>query len=354
MKNENYKILIVDDVQQNVLIVKSMLEKEGFRTEYVHDGISALKLVEKEKFDLILLDVMMPKINGIDTCRYLKIEPNTASIPVIFITGSDDKESLKIAYDAGGVDYIKKPFFKEELIARVKTHLKLKDYEKNLEQKVVQKTKESMETQVKLMYTLGGIAEGHSIETQKHVRRVGEFAYKLGLLYGLKKYEAIRLKHAAYMHDIGKLSISDSILHKNGILNKKERKEMNKHAKAGADMLGKSELPLFKTASIVCEQHHEKYDGTGYPHGLKASDIHIYGRIVAIADVFDALLFRRSYKESWHIQKVLDHLKDMRGKHFDPKLIDLFFNNLEDFLEIYQIELEKVNLKRKKKFFGLF
>jgi len=354
MKNNSYKILIVDDVEQNILIVKSMLEKEGFQTKHAHDGMSALKIVEEEKFDLILLDVMMPKINGIDTCRYLKIEPKTASIPVIFITGSDDKESLKIAYDVGGIDYIKKPFFKEELIARVKTHLKLKDYEKNLEQKVVQKTKESLETQVKLMYTLGGIAEGHSIETQMHVRRVGEFSYKLGILYGLKKHEAVRLKHAAYMHDIGKLSISDSILHKNGILTNKERKEMTKHAKAGADMLGKSDLPLFKAASIVCEQHHEKYDGSGYPHSLRAEGIHIYGRIVAIADVFDALLFPRAYKESWDIQKVLDFLKSMSGKHFDPKLIDLFFENIDDFMTIYKIELEKTNYKKKKKFLGLF
>ena len=354
MKNDSYNILVVDDVKQNVAIIESMLKKEGYNTSSAFDGMSALKLAHGGGFDLILLDVMMPKMNGIDTCRYLKVEPKTVSVPVIFITGSDDKESLKVAFDAGGVDYIKKPFFKEELLARVKTHLRLKDYEKNLEKKVQLKTKESIETQVKLMYTLGGIAEGHSIETQLHVKRVGEFAYKLGSLYGFSKHEATRLKHAAYMHDIGKLSISDSILHKNGILTKKERKEMCKHAKAGADMLGKSELPLFKTASIVCEQHHEKYDGTGYPNSLKGESIHIYGRIVAIADVFDALMFPRSYKDSWDVDKVLDYIKSMSGKHFDPRLISLFFNNIDDFLDIYEVEREKITYKKKKKFLGLF
>jgi putative two-component system response regulator len=353
MKNDSYSILVVDDVEQNVKIIESMLKKEGYNTLSANDGLTALKLVERTKFDLILLDVMMPKINGLDTCRYLKAEPKSASIPVIFITGSDDKESLKRAFESGGVDYIKKPFFKEELLARVRTHLKLKDYEKNLERKVLQKTKESKEAQIELMRTLGEIAEGHSEETHKHVKRVGEFSYRLGIHYGMKEYEAQRLKSAAYMHDIGKLTIKDSILHKNGTLNKKERLEMNSHAQAGADMLGKSELPLFKVASIVCAQHHERYNGSGYPKGLKGDEIHVYGRIVAIADVFDALLFKRSYKESWDVQKVLEHIRSMSGTHFDPKLIDLFFENIDEFLAIYEIELEK-SVQKKKKFFGLF
>ncbi|NOR58662.1 MAG: response regulator [Sulfurimonas sp.] len=341
MNNSKYKVLIVDDVDENLKLVATILNNVGFETKTARDGLTALRLSKESKYDLILLDIMMPIMDGIQTCEYLKHEPRTASVPVIFLTASNDKETLTKAYSAGGVDYIKKPFFKEELLARVNLHLELKDYEKNLEKKVKEKTKEIADTQVKLMYTLGSIAEGHSKETELHVQRVAEFTHTLALLCGMEHKEAAILKDASSLHDIGKIGVTDNILHKPSSLSNEEFKVMKHHTTLGSDMLSKSELPLFKAAAIVCIQHHEKYDGSGYPKGLKGEEIHIYGRIVAIADVFDALSFKRSYKDGWTQEKVLSYIREMSGKQFDPKLIEIFFKNIDEFLKIYNIESVK-------------
>jgi len=346
INNNKYNILVVDDVKDNLILVKRILEDANYKTQTARDGLAALRLVDKHNIDLILLDIMMPVMSGIEVCRYLKVEPSTASIPVIFLTANADKDTLTKAYRVGGSDYIRKPFFKEELLARVDTRLSLRDYEKNLEQKVLDRTKEVSDTQVQLVNVLGGIAEGHSKETHSHVKRVTLFTYKLALLSGMSIEEAKLLKDASSLHDIGKLGISHTILHKNGVLSSSEYKEMQKHVQLGASMLKRSSLPLFKVAKIVAEQHHEKYDGSGYPNKLKGDDIHIYGRIVAIADVFDALSFRRSYKNSWSKEEVLVYIKDMSGKHFDPKLIDLFFENIDGFLEIYNIQIKKEKLEQ--------
>jgi putative two-component system response regulator len=341
MDNSKYKILVVDDVEENVELLVAILSKVGYTVSSAYDGLSAIEKANDGDFDIILLDIMMPIMSGIGVCKYLKKHPKTASIPVIFLTASDDKKILTKAYEIGGVDYIKKPFFKEELLARVNSRLKLRDYEKNLEKKVEIRTKEIVDTQVKLMYVLGGIAEGHSKETQQHVKRVSEFTYILAKHYGLPEAEATLLKNAASLHDIGKIAVKDHILHKDGTLSKSEFDEIKKHAAMGADMLSHSKLPLFKIAAIVCLNHHEKWDGSGYPNALKGEDIHLYGRIVALADVFDALSFKRAYKGAWTQEEVLKFIKNMRGKHFDPILVDIFFKHLDDFLEIYHLHKQE-------------
>jgi putative two-component system response regulator len=341
MNNSKYNILVVDDVLRNTELVATILRNNGYRVSVAHDGLEAISKVKNENFNLVLLDIMMPVMSGIGVCKYLKKYPQTASIPVIFLTASSDKNTLAQAYSVGGLDYIKKPFFKEELLARVGSCLELKDYEKNLEQEIEARTKEIVDTQIQLMEILGGIAEGHSEETRRHVKRVSEFAYLLARFYGVDDKSAKTLKNAASLHDIGKIAIKDHILHKNKSLNKSEFAQMKKHAQMGADMLSHSELPLFKAATIVCLTHHEKWDGSGYPNGLKGENIHLYGRIVALADVFDALSFRRSYKNAWSQEEVLKFIKDMKGKHFDPKLVDIFFENLDEFLKIYDSHKER-------------
>ncbi len=356
MKQNTYKILVVDDAVENVKLISAILKEAGFETMSAKDGLEALELAEANDFDMIMLDIMMPGISGIETCRHLKVDPKNSNVPVIFLTASDAKEQLVKAYRVGAVDYIKKPFFKEELLARVNLHLKLKDYEKNLEEKVEQSTREMAQTQVQLMYMLGGVAEGHSIETHLHVKRVSEFTYLLARLYGMEEKEAKMLKDASSLHDLGKLGITDTILHKQGALDRREYKEMTRHAQLGSKMLGTSELPLFQTASIVCRQHHEKYDGSGYPDKLKADGIHIYARIVSIADVFDALLFPRAYKRSWSVEAVLEYFKENRGKHFDPVLVDLVLDNIDNFLKISEHERKNVEtpIEKKRTFFALF
>jgi len=341
MGDYKHKILIVDDAIENVKMISAILNEAGFNTTSAHDGISALRLTHKQRFDMILLDIMMPELNGIDTCQYLRVDSINTDTPVIFLTASDEKEMLVKAYQSGGVDYIKKPFFKEELLTRINSHLQLREYKQDLERKVEQKTREIAETQIQLMYMLGGIAEGHSIETHLHVKRVSEFTHLLATLYGMDAKEAKMLKDASALHDLGKLGITDTILHKEGKLTAREFKEIKRHAGLGAKMISGSELPLLKTAAIVCRQHHERYDGSGYPEGLEGEQIHIYGRIVAAADVFDALLFRRSYKHGWSIDEVVAYFKENRGKHFDPDLVDIITDNLDAFLKIYGTKLEQ-------------
>ena len=193
---------------------------------------------------------------------------------------------------------------------------------------------EIINTQKEIIYTMGEIAETRSKETGNHVKRVAEYSKLFALYYGLSKESAELLKQASPMHDIGKVGIPDLILNKPGRLDEEERKIMNTHAKLGYDMLRYSNRELLKCAAIVAYEHHEKWDGTGYPRNLKGEEIHIYGRITALADVFDALGSSRCYKEAWEDEEIFEFLKDQKGKHFEPKLVDILFDNLDDFLEI--------------------
>jgi putative two-component system response regulator len=343
--SSKYSVLIVDDVADNLTIVKKILENEGYQTTTASDGYSALNLVIENKFDIILLDIMMPNMSGIEVCQHLKKDPESRNIPVIFVTANADRDTLVQAYDAGGSDYIKKPFFKEELLARVNARLKISDYEKNLESKVEERTKNMQKTLTQIMYILGGAAEGNSADINRHLKRIGEFSYKLAILYGMSDIEAEILQSASYLHDIGKLKISDSVVKKDTQLDKKEKNEMKKHPELGAGLLKLSNQPLLKVAKIIAEQHHEKYNGTGYPHKLRADEIDINARIVTIADVFDALNYQRVHKNGMSEREIITYMKDMKGKFFDPELIDLLIENIDDFLEIYNIEIDTDELQ---------
>jgi len=193
---------------------------------------------------------------------------------------------------------------------------------------------EIIDTQKEVIFTMGSISETRSKETGNHVRRVAEYSKLLAIKYGIKETEAELLKQASPMHDIGKVAIPDEILNKPGELTKEEFEKMKEHSRIGYEMLKSSNRSIIKTAAIVAIEHHEKYDGTGYPNGLKGEQIHIYGRITAIADVFDALGSNRCYKEAWSDEKIFKLLNDEKGKHFDPLLIDIFFANIDLFLDI--------------------
>ena len=194
--------------------------------------------------------------------------------------------------------------------------------------------KEIEETQKEVVFTMGSIGESRSKETGNHVKRVAEYSKLLALYYGLPTEEAEMLKQASPMHDIGKVAIPDAILNKPGRFDDAEREIMNTHAQLGFDMLKHSNRALLKMSSIVAYEHHEKWDGSGYPRGLSGEDIHIYGRITALADVFDALGSDRCYKKAWDDEKIFNLFKEERAKHFDPKLVDIFFEHLDEFLVI--------------------
>jgi len=199
---------------------------------------------------------------------------------------------------------------------------------------ILELNEEIEKTQKEIIYTMGEIGETRSKETGNHVKRVAEYSELLALLYGLSKEEASKLKMASPMHDIGKVGIPDSILNKPGRHTTDEFKIMQTHSQLGYEMLKNSNRPIIKAAAIVALEHHEKFDGSGYPNAIAGEDIHIYGRITAVADVFDALGSKRVYKEAWELDKIINLFKEERSKQFDPKIIDLFLDNLDKFLSI--------------------
>jgi putative two-component system response regulator len=211
-----------------------------------------------------------------------------------------------------------------------------RDYD-TLQQKLLEVEvlkREIEDTQKEVIFRMGAIGESRSRETGNHVKRVAEYSKLFALYYGLSKDEAETLKQASPMHDIGKVAIPDAILNKPGRFNEEERRVMDTHAQLGYDMLKGSNRKLLNMAATIAYEHHEKWNGKGYPRGLKGEEISIFGRITAIADVFDALGSDRVYKKAWSDERIFKLLKEERGEHFDPKLVDIFFNNLSQFLEI--------------------
>lgn len=332
-------ILIVDDTIANLQLLSNILTKVGYKVRPATNGKLALQAVKQKLPDIILLDIKMPEMDGYEVCKVLKTDPLTKDIPILFISALSDAADKVQAFTLGGVDYITKPFQFEEVKARVATHLQLKDYQNHLKDKIDEGlteiralNQEIIDTQREVLTTIGEICETRSRETGQHVKRVAEYSYLLAQLAGVK--DANLIKQASPMHDIGKMAIPDSILNKPGKLNKDEWQIMKSHATLGQTMLINSHRPIFKMASIIAFEHHECWDGNGYPKGLQGNDIHIAGRITALADVFDALGSKRCYKDAWSQDETLSLMKEQRGLHFDPELIDIFFANLDAFLQI--------------------
>ena len=317
-------VLIVDDQSKNIALLMETLNTEGYTLGYATNGLDAIAALNTTPYDLVLLDVMMPGIDGFETCRRIKDDPELNDIPVVFLTAKTEESDLLEGFEAGGVDYVTKPFNATILKRRVKTHLDNKRL----------KDKEIEATQKEIIFTMGAIGETRSKETGNHVKRVAEYSKVLALLAGLDEDEAELLKMASPMHDIGKVGIPDHILNKPARFEPEEWAIMQTHAQLGYEMLQYSERPILKAASIIALGHHEKFDGSGYPNGIKGEDIHIYARITAVADVFDALGSARCYKAAWPLEKILDLFKAERGQHFDPNLTDLFLNNLNEFIKI--------------------
>lgn len=222
----------------------------------------------------------------------------------------------------------------EEYIAIRKDITELETYKQSLEVKLNKSTKEIVETQKEIIYTMGTIGEKRSLETGLHVRRVANYSYLLAKLYGLSEQEAEVIKFASPMHDIGKIGIPDAVLNKPGPLNDEEWEIIKEHPTLGYEMLKHSKREILKAAAIIALEHHERYDGSGYPRGLKAEEIHIFGRITAIADVYDALGNDRVYKAKWNLQQIIELFEKEKGKQFDPELSDLFLKNIENFEQL--------------------
>jgi len=321
------KLLLVDDEPANLQVLRQVLQ-DDYRLLFARDGHKALELARAEAPQLILLDVMMPGLSGLDVCRTLKAQDATAGIPVIFVTALVEVADETQGFEAGAVDYISKPISPAIVRARVRNHLQLVRVE-TLRQ-----------TRLQIVLCLGRAAEYKDNETGWHVLRMSHYSRILALAYGFSEAEAEDLLHAAPMHDVGKIGIPDAVLQKPGPLDDREWEVMKRHPLIGAEILGTHHSGLLSMAQRIALAHHEKWDGSGYPQGLAGEDIPVEARIIAIADVFDALTSVRPYKVAWSVEQAVEHLRAQSGKHFDPRLVELFIEELPAMLEVRNRFLE--------------
>ena len=341
-------ILICADETVDLFQPVNNLEEDSYNLSFATRGEEALTILKQvsTQFDLILLDIMMPGLDGFEVCRRIKEDPQYKDIPIIFLTAKTDVDSITQGFSLGAVDYISKPFHAEELLARVKTHTQLyrakqilQEHNIALQSKIRHVHKrllsELEHNQQAMIQMLSSLMESTSDETGKHINRVAKISALLAHYHPyLNEEDAETLLHASPMHDIGKMTIPHELLHKQGKYTEEEFNTMKVHTSNAYELLCCSDRKLIKAAAIIAYEHHEKWNGTGYPRQLKENDIHIYGRIVAIADVFDALTHARCYKEAWSITKAIDYIKDHRGTQFDPELVDIFLEHIDEFSAI--------------------
>jgi len=341
-------VLLCDDELMNRKVASKILNKEGFSVIEATNGAEAIELLKHSRVDLILMDLMMPVMDGYEATKIIKEDEELSSIPLIVISALSDKKAITRALELGANEYLTKPFDIVDFRLRVQNAIKigmyqniLKEHKTLLESEVKKKTqelqialKEVKHSEEDIISILGKTAEYRDNETSAHTLRVGEMAALVAkkLNWVDKDVELIRL--AAPMHDLGKVGIPDEILLKPGKLSFEEFAIMKQHATIGYKILAQKDTPLLHLAAEIANTHHEKYDGSGYPKGLKGDDIPQSGAIVAVVDVFDALLSERPYKKAFGLEKTLDILKSDSGKHFHPQIIDVFLKNLEEILEI--------------------
>jgi putative two-component system response regulator len=339
-------ILIVDDTPDNIALMNGILSS-SYRILVALNGEKALSIARGEiKPDLILLDIMMPEMDGFEVCQILKADPITQNIPVIFVTAMGEVEDESRGFELGAVDYITKPVSPPRVIARIKTHLALHNQNETLELKVRERTAELEETRMEVIRRLGRAAEFKDNETGLHVIRMSHYSRLLAEALVKESNDWTTLIfNAAPMHDIGKIGIPDKILLKPGKLDDEEWAEMRKHPGYGAAIISKHSSPLLQLSREIALSHHEKWDGSGYPAGLVGEAIPLSGRLIAIADVFDALTTERPYKKAWSVDDAVALINKEAGSHFDPTLVELFNHVLPDILLIKaQHEEPGVNL----------
>ena len=325
------KVLIIDDTPEYIDMLEDVLLE--YEVHGAIDGKSGIELAREILPDTILLDINMPGLNGYEVCRRLKKEKLLKAIPVIFLTANEGCDFEEIGFEVGAVDYVSKPFNATLLKARLKTHVNLYTLQSNLQDQVHSRVKEITKLNNEMILVTASIAELKSKETGLHIKRVSKISAKLAEFLGQSDYEIEMIEMAAILHDVGKVGIPDNILNKPGSLDNEEWTKMKTHSELGYEILSKSEFSLMRHASKIALEHHERWDGSGYPKGLKAEEISYVGRIVAVADVFDSLLDVRVYKEAWSTAKVKKYFEDMKGIQFDPEVTTVLLENFDEFLE---------------------
>lgn len=336
------KILIVDDNAANISLLEKLLKMSGYRNIIsTTDPRQTVPIYIEFEPDLLLLDLRMPNLNGFQVMEQLNEINRQDFFPIITITAQDDQEHRLKALSLGAKDFIAKPFDYAEVLMRIKNMLEIRilhnearENNRQLENKVEVTTKELQDSQIELIDRLTRAAEFRDNQTGNHILRMSKYTYELGKALNLTEKECELLYHASMMHDIGKIGIPDEILLKPAKLDQKEWERMKTHTVKGAQILAGSSLEMINLAEQIALSHHEKWDGSGYPYGLKEEEIPLAGRIIAICDVFDALTSERPYKSAWMMDDVIAEIIKCRGTHFDPNIVDNFLKIMPVINEI--------------------
>lgn len=349
------RILVVDDEATMRRLLEKLLKLEGYDVVLANTGEQALQELFTRGADTVLLDMRMPGMSGLEVCRQIRSHPRTSNTPVVFITAVNDRDLRRKGMEAGADDFLSKPFDEVELLARIRNSVRVKLYydglaqqKEQLEQAVAERTTELASAVAKLtqiqsdlrasqeetIYRLSRAAEFRDDETGQHLQRMSWYCHLIGSKIGLDERTCELLRIASPMHDVGKLGIPDRILLKPGRLTPEEFSVMKTHAEIGYRILAESNAAPLKMAATIAYTHHEKWDGSGYPRGLKGEDIPLAGRVAAIADVFDALTSARPYKPAWTLEAALDLMRKGAGQHFDPELVGVFLTNFDEVLAI--------------------
>jgi putative two-component system response regulator len=356
--------MIVDDEAMNIKILRRLLELEGFKNFVTtSDAPTAISLIRQEQPDIVLLDLMMPYVSGLDILTDVRNDESIAFIPIVILTAVTDRETRVRAVELGATDFLNKPVDASELVPRVRNVLvvkgyqdQLRSYNNNLEVAVRQRTAELENSRRDLIHCLARAAEYRDDDTGQHVLRVGRYTQLVARALDLPAELVETLEQAALLHDIGKIGIPDAVLLKPGKLTEDEfammqkhpgfgkriltsystdeEKTLQRHAEVGAHILEVGSSKILDMARTIALTHHERWDGSGYPLGLKGTDIPLVGRIVAVADVFDALSSRRSYKKAFPLDECFQIMKESRGSHFDPEVLDAFLSVRDQVVQV--------------------
>ena len=356
------RILIVDDEDYNRKLISGILTRQNYSIAEASNGEEALKQVEKFSPDLLLLDIKMPGMSGFDVAKRLKANDDFALIPIVMVTALSTLGHKAQALELGVDDFLTKPINVAELIARVRSLLKvrayykhMKNYQMELEIEVEKRTEQLRRSMEKIkaasldtINRLSMAAEYKDEDTGAHIQRMSNYAAAVARRIGLKDQSVQAILYAAPMHDLGKIGIPDRILLKPGKLEPDEWKIMKQHTTIGAQILNESSSAFIRLGKVIALTHHEKWDGTGYPYGLKGKEIPLTGRIVAIADVFDALISKRPYKEPFSLEKSFAILEENSGAHFDPEVVRAFFT-VKDEILLYKNKYHDSESRRKRR-----